>query len=697
VQTVHLYRNTRITSNTKMRRGLPPIAETIPNVQFGYISQANTGQQLQIELPRTYKQMFNVDMIKIDYEDIQIVGLVNEVTFVNFNNTILHFEVDYWTTSIANGYTVGTEGIISRATISEREQPSFINLMGEPFGISDIERPFFEGTTQLNNAIRDYEGGEMHYVLHVTHRVGNLLALWLQIPQNALDPTLTPRIVDIGSYEFPANVGMGFMGGEATPTWMYRFSNKGTLLSFINGLNGMVFMRYDQFDTSVFDIDIVYKDTEFVIDDSYKPVGNLDIQLINLYKLNNPSMINENVKPIIVLTASLLQLAKLAVVTSAVIYQKISTTAQTNIEEVVNNASEIPILQFIFIGEADIIQINVLPVNLVDVGSGGINHKIPKEVIIDFHKIDNARGINEPTRNHKLLTYPYLYYKVVTQSGASITILPQKHFIRDGVWVNTGTCQFKLIYTGGLTPRLLMQVSTQPQNGRGLDNEMILLREYPTLSLSIDPNAVTTRKMAIKNNIYMQNISANVRQSTGYTMRRGGVRVVQGGISGATQGGLFTRSKTGGVIGGIGGAVSEIINAGYNAMDGVHNASMEASNHMRGQSVDQVGSFSSPPSILTGADGEWLLKPDYNIINIYTCGVSNGEHNGMDDLMDKFGQSINQKGNHLTTTLWQGLATVAPKNGRTYMQFDGVEITGVPTRFIGYIEDLLHGGVWWLD
>lgn len=699
LQTVNLYRGTGITSNFKPRGdfavGRTP-SHTYNDLQQGHLQNFNALVDFAVHLPVIQYEIINCDVVELILENgVRMVGLIQDVAFVNANSSTVNFQIDPWCTGRANGWITQAFGNCARTNVVYQQPANFVNLLPEPFAKNDRNIINKVLTDDMWENIIDYEGisskhpldaiFDMHYAVSVSSTAAFFLGLqgyvpWVTdvavgIPRNHVEEVTE---LNIGSTNFTVR------GGEMWQGSQYIFSNMTDAQQFISNLTtGRIHYKMEY-------------ETDF-----YNDIMTRD-EIARIISTTNTNQWNvSDVTQISSLRLEALNMASFVMMShdagGAFIYdmQEHIDIATEIFEYLVQNWNDTNGREaWYYLTGADIVAIHILPQGLM--GELVLSEFMPVRKktfkLTDFHDMDGVTGLGA-VDHAKLLHFPFNYYRIRTIGGGSFEVIPQLHFKRDGWWGYLPELEIQLTFIGGMNPTLYFQIIDW---GDMVTTDMIPIKRYPVIRVSTDDTSTIAEMADHQHALQLANTSMNVQEAQANRMTQSvgmgalvgiGAGAAKGAKAGALGGpvGAALGAIAGGIVGGLGAFMATSI-----GQAGEYEATMNA--QLRAQNQGNIRT--SDPNVTTvfASIQRVLDQP----VNIYHCGASNAELWSINQAMREFGESVNANISALSnTTIWGGLATSSPRFGKQYFQFSNIRIDGnIPSTYRDAITQMFIGGCW---
>lgn len=592
--------------------------------------------------------------IRLTYGTRKIIGQITDVEYINDNNTLIYYAVDPFTSSIESGTINDMWGLCERTHINYSDYMSYVNLLPEPFTVTDTVRASEAVTSSINAAVNAFEGTEPSDTLvqfKAVMTISKKCAEYLNVtnPFTEVSANFPQELRTVNNFNFTGADTTQHSGGYYRGIPVVCEGPAVAKLVIQRLLGGCGFR-------------------------TILPPGGYDSD----GQIRRAYLTPDN-------------------------------AGAGNAYSVAENTNEIDMESISFITEQDIYNIYLLPDNFA--------HNHPNQYYVTglhafgLHTLNTITGMgSEPNRNSKVMTYPYHYYKAVTANGDTIDLYPQVYNVRDGVWAGSPALRLDMRYIGGDTPRLMgrMKLALSQDDPYSQDSisEWFTIRNYPSITISINDSynpqiqkdIVQTQSLqaAHINSVINSQISNPFKTAfrDGYTYNKDrgalaeGLAIVGGAAGSLIRGGINAINNTGLFPGKPG--TGDFTGSQENIDTLASARSMNASNIISPQtSYVQGNDFISQ-----------LFCPAFGI---YAAGAANAEAYSFCRYLDEFGSATNCILRPLETVIgspdsniWAGLAGVVTNDeGLTFFQFTNMHVYGdMPVPWRESIKNLFESGVY---
>jgi len=300
----------------------------------------------------------------------------------------------------------------------------------------------------------------------------------------------------------------------------------------------------------------------------------------------------------------------------------------------------------------------------------------------------------------KLMSFPYWYFKLITNIGNEIDIIPQTKFLSHAIGGNSYLYEYNLRvglrFLGGDAPRLMIAILDSANthgyiaNGSGVIWNTIF--EYPNIPWQLNVSSdqqlqAISSKLNRTSEIYSAIIGHAVR-GTGFmhgfrnphspTTDDQNIFRQFMSMSGAGYGHLASMLGTRGTF------------------TRTFRDDVQVSQDNLSASAGNI--IASSPKAIIGEDNiSALLCPPVRVLR---CGMTDGELFAFARFLDRQGQATNCIINPLTNagSVFAGNASISSVGNRTYYQFHDIDVNGtMPTIFKEAIQAMFIGGMYMIN
>jgi len=653
---VRLFQDNILTDNVKYRNATPINAVWSSKVvSVGNFANKNIFVDNSVELSVNYMQATTCNFIAIGFNGKTIIGKITDFSYINDNNTNISYRVDTFSSARTSGIIEQMNGLCERVNMSN--QGFMTNLQSEPFSPSDQTKMNVPLTDALNSLVwnadnfnnNGLDDSQAAYILTVSPT----LAAYLGETGIGANPFITPPPVILPILQM-------------TPT--LNFNNSDTRISH-NGVYRGIPVRFNGIlQVSLF-LRQILSGCGFV---TIMPPNGWTIQN---RLINKGYVTNEN--------------------TGA--GQQASDTFAAGSEIVWASEMAKPYESIRFITLADIYGLQVIPWRATTTTSISVFQDIS-----GFTTTANLhRWGGESSAQHKLMAYPYKYYKIKTIAGDLVNIYPQQHFIFEDMAGNPAAPRIRLIveFIGGDTPRLVGRLLETSTIGNPNEyGELFTIRNYPSITLSINDSFNPQLQRDTMNNRQLSASFANARldSQARNPIRQGyldGVAGEQNITFNNRNSGMGDFAASGNQLGGMLGRANVHVNGGARnplVNDRVTNNANQLANTLNANAL-----IEPMQGVLSGTS---FVQQTYEYPTIfYECGATDTELFAFSRYLEEFGASCGCHLNPLTNSgnLFGGEAGVITFNGRTFYQYGHILIQGVmPPDWKLSIKALFESGVY---